>query len=137
LGDFPQLHFYEKLPDLSKPAHITYAGSSIQYAPDWKGLLAKFANYRSRILIFEELPAGNIPSFISTQNYYGEKLQCRFFNIDEFIKEVKALGYQLIYKSRCPQNYLGNPKDPLPMKNFPPQYRLEHFLNLIFERMKY
>ena len=137
LGDFPQLHFYKTLPNLSKPVHIIHLGSSIQYAPDWKDLLAKLANYRSHILILEELPAGDIPSFISTQNYYGKKLQCHFFNINELIEEVQTLGYELIYKSRCPQNYAGKPGEPLPMKNFPSQFRLDFFSNLMFKRIKH
>ncbi len=136
LGDFPKLHFHEKLPKLSKPIHIIHAGSSIQYVSDWKGLLAEFINYRPHILILEDLPAGDIPTFITTQNFYGKKVRSRFLNINELIEEVQALGYGLIYKSRCTQNFLGKIGGPLPMKNFPSQYQLKYGSHLMFKRME-
>ena len=136
LGDFSQLHFYEKLPNLSKPVHIIHAGSSIQYVSNWKDLLAEFANYRPRILILEDILAGEIPSFITTQNFYGKKTRSHFLHIDELIEEVQALDYELIYKSRCTQNFLGKVGGPLPMKNFSPQYQLDYGSHLIFKSIQ-
>ena len=106
LGDFSRLHFYESLPNLSKPVHIIHAGSSIQYVSDWKGLLAKFANYRPHILILEDILSGDIPNFVTTQNFYGGRVRSHFLNINELIEELQTLDYQLIYKSRCSQNFL-------------------------------
>jgi putative methyltransferase (TIGR04325 family) len=136
LGDFSQLHFYESLPNLSKQPHIIHAGSSIQYVSDWKKLLTEFANYRPNILILEDILAGDIPGFVTTQNFYGKRIRSRFLNINELIEELQSLDYQLIYKSHCKQNFLGKLGGPLPMKNFPPQYRLEYCSHLIFKRMK-
>tara|TARA_B100000315_G_scaffold132657_1_gene122152 strand:- start:7513 stop:8283 length:771 start_codon:yes stop_codon:yes gene_type:complete len=135
LGDFAKLHFHEQLPPLPRPVHIVHAGSSIQYIADWKGLLAEFADYRPRLLVLEDLMAGNIPSFITTQNYYGKKIRSWFLNINELIEEVQTLGYQLIYKSRYTHEILGE-VGPLPMENFSPEYRLNYGSHLMFERME-
>ncbi|MEK9628824.1 MAG: methyltransferase, TIGR04325 family [Nitrospinota bacterium] len=136
LEDFPKLFFYEELPELSRPVHIVHAGSSLQYIPDWKGLLSKFAGYQPELLILEDVPTGNIPTFITTQNFYGKKVRSRFLNIDDLIGALRELEYDLIYKSRCTQNFLGKTGGPLPMKNFPPKYRLKYGSHLIFRRMK-
>lgn len=65
LKGFTKLHFHERLPKLNKNIHIVHAGSSIQYVANWKGLLVDFVNYHPRILILEDLMAGDIPSFIT------------------------------------------------------------------------
>ena len=136
LGKFSKLHFYEKLPELHAPIHIVHAGSSIQYIPDWKGLLSKFVDYRPKFLILEDVPAGKIPTFVTTQNFYGKKVRSRFLNIDELVGEIQKLGYRLIYKSQCTQNFLGNVGGPLPMKNFPPEYQLKYGSHLMFVRVE-
>ena len=136
LGCFPQLYFHEKLPKLSNPVDIIHAGSSIQYISDWKGLLAEFIGYQPKILILEDVMAGDIPSFITTQNVYGKKVRSHFLNINELIEEVQSLGYRLIYKSKCTQNFLSNVGGPLPMKNFPPHYQLDYGSHLIFKRIE-
>ena len=137
LGDFPQLHFHESLPKISKEVDIIHAGSSMQYISDWKGWLDEFVNYRPRILILEDILTGNIPSFVTTQNFYGKKIRLRFLNINEFIEKVQRLDYQLIYKSQCTQNFLGGIGGSLPMKNFPSQYQLDYGSHLIFKRIKH
>ena len=137
LGDFSQLYFHEELPKLSKPVSIIHAGSSIQYVSDWKGLLASFIDYQPEILVLEDIMAGDIPSFITTQNFYGKKIRSRFLNINELIQEVQLLDYKLIYKSKCTQNFLGELGGSLPMKNFPTQYQLDYGSHLIFKRTKH
>jgi len=136
LEEFPQLHFYESLPSISGPVHIIHAGSSIQYVSDWKGLLTKFINYRPHIFILEDILAGDIPSFITTQNFYGKRVRSRFLNINELVEEIQSLDYQLIYKSKCTQNFLSKSGGPLPTKNFPAKYQLEYGSHLIFKRIE-
>jgi hypothetical protein len=79
--------------------------------------------------------AGDIPSFITTQTYYGKKIRSWFLNIEELIKAVQALDYRLIYKSRYTHEIMGD-VGPLPMENFSPQYRLNYGSHLMFERME-
>jgi putative methyltransferase (TIGR04325 family) len=136
LAEFSKLHFHENLPELPQPIDIVHAGSSIQYISDWKGLLSEFTNYQPQLLILEDIPAGNIPTFVTTQNFYGKKVRSRFLNIKELIEEVQTLNYELIYRTQCTQNFLGKVGGPLPMKNFPPEYRLKYGSHLIFRRIE-
>ena len=75
-----------------------HAGSSIQYIPDWKGLLSKFADYRPKFLILEDVPAGKIPTFVTTQNFYGKKVRSRFLNIDELLKKSLDTKSKILLK---------------------------------------
>jgi putative methyltransferase (TIGR04325 family) len=135
LGNFAHLHFHEQLPQLASPVHIIHTGSSIQYVSDWGKLLAEFAKYQPRLLVLDDLMAGDIPTFITTQAYYGKKIRSWFLNINELIQTVQALDYRLIYKSRYTHAIVGE-VGPLPMENFPPQYRLNYGSHLMFERMR-
>ena len=133
LKEFSKLHFHTEFPKLTKPVDIVHAGSSIQYVKDWKALLEKFVDYQPRLLVLEDLMAGDIPSFITTQNYYGKKIRSWFFNINELIEEIESLEYRLTYKSRYTREILGK-FAPLRMKNFSPKYRLNYGTHLMFER---
>jgi putative methyltransferase (TIGR04325 family) len=133
LEEFSKLHFHTQFPKLIKPVDIVHAGSSIQYVKDWKALLTKFTDYQPRLLVLEDLMAGDIPSFITTQNYYGKRIRSWFFNINELIEEIEARGYTLTYKSRYTREILGK-FAPLKMKNFPKKYRLNYGTHLMFER---
>mgnify|MGYP004191437995 FL=1 len=79
--------------------------------------------------------AGDIPSFITTQAYYGKKIRSWFLNINEIIEAVQDLGYQLTYKSRYTHEIMGE-VGPLPMENFSPEYRLNYGSHLMFERIE-
>ena len=97
-------------------------------------MLAEFIKCQLPFLVLEDLIAGDIPSFITTQAYYGKKIRSRFLNINELIEAVRALNYRLIYKSRYTGEILGE-VGTLPMENFPPQYKLNYGSHLMFERM--
>ena len=135
LEQFTNLHFHTQLPNLSKTVDIVHAGSSIQYVKDWKLLLKELTDYQPSLLILEDLMAGDIPSFVTTQNHYGGKIRSWFLNINELIEEIEALGYRVTYKSRYTRKILGK-VGPLKMKNFSSQYRLDYGSHLIFERIK-
>jgi hypothetical protein len=77
------------------------------------------------------LNAGDIETFVTYQNYYDSKIPVWFWNIHEIIEALRNLDYNLIYKSLLESSYLGK-LQPLPMENFPPEYRLKRKCNLIF-----
>ena len=135
LGDFKNLHFHEQMPEIFGPVHIIHAGSSIQYVEDWKGLLETFIDYRPKLLVFEDLMAGDVQTFVTLQNYYGKKIRSWFLNINELIEAVERLGYLLIYKTQFTHDILGK-MGPLPMENFSPSHRLNYGSHLMFERIK-
>ena len=106
---------------------IIHAGSSFHYVDDWIALLNLFARIRPHYLIFADLPAGDIDTFVTIQNYYGRKIPVRFWNIKEFIVRVEKLGFKLLMKSRYHSEYLNY------MKNFDQDHRLNYFSQLIFK----
>ena len=134
LGEFKKLHFHDHLPEVSYPFHIVHAGSSIQYVEDWKSLLAKFLEYSPKLLVLEDLMAGDVKSFVTLQNYYGKKIRSWFLNINEIIEAVEQMGCKLIYKTQFAHDILGK-VGPLPMENFSPSHRLNYGSHLIFERI--
>lgn len=136
LGGFKKLHFYEQQPETSRSFDIVHAGSSIQYVEDWKGLLASLLEYNPKLLVLEDLMAGDIQSFITLQNYYGKKIRSWFLNIHEIIKVVEEqLGYRMIYKTQFTHEILGK-VGPLPMENFSPSHRLDFGSHLMFDQMR-
>jgi hypothetical protein len=94
-------------------------------------LLEKFASYEPRLIMLSGLNAGDIETFVTYQNYYGSKIPVWFWNVREIIGALRNLDYNLIYKSLLESSYLGKVQ-PLPMGNFPPEYRLKRKCNLIF-----
>ena len=128
---FHNLHFHDELPRDVKKFDIVHAGNSLHYVADWRSLLGQFACYEPRLIMLFGLNAGDIETFVTYQNYYGSKIPVWFWNIGEIIGALRNIDYNLIYKSLLESSYLGKVQ-PLPMGNFPPQYRLERKCNLIF-----
>ena len=111
---------------------LVHLGSAIQYAPDWTGLLCSLVSTRPKYLVLDDVPAGDIPTFASLQNYYGRKIPHWFFNIREFVDGVtRATGYRLAYKTRYVGTFLGR-TGPFPMDNFPEDHRIDNAYNLAF-----
>lgn len=127
------IFFHISLPAAPKTVDIVHLGSSLQYVADWKETLGKLAAYKPQYFLFMDLYAGNIPTFVTVQNYYGSHMPCWFFNIDEFIQTMKSHGYALQFSSSYLATILGKEGES-PMQNFPPKYRLGHAHNLLFIR---
>jgi putative alpha-1,2-mannosidase len=73
------------------------------------------------------VPAGDIPTFVSGQlNVPGSVLPVWFFNLQELIGKVEALGYRLAFKSALDRVF--------DMSNFPPTHQLHRQCNLLFSR---
>ena len=125
------LFFHEEIPVIPSKFDIVFCGRSMQYVEDWKGLLYIFAEKKATYILLICL-AGNIKSFVSIQNYYGNQIRVWFLNLDDLISELGSLGYKLIYKTLHISKRLGI-EGPLPMDNFPPEYRLDHASQLLFE----
>ena len=122
-----KIEFATELPNNLK-VDIVHAGSSMQYVDDWTGLLDIFSQYKPKYMIFSDLPAGNIETFVTVQNHDGELIPVRFWNLQEFVDGVESLGYRLVFKSRFINGYIDY------MGCFERKYRLEYFSQLIFAR---
>ncbi len=121
--------FHDALP--SGRFDVVHAASSLHYVADWRGMLARFVALEPRLLVLAGLTAGDIPTFVTHQVYYGARIPVWFFDRRAVIGAMAALGYRLIYRSLLDCPYLGE-RGPLPMDHFPPSHRLDRKCNLAF-----
>jgi len=123
--------FHEKLPFNLPHLDIVHIGSTLQYIEDWESLLSKLADYKPKYILFTSLPVGNIPTYVTAQNYYGNKIPYRFFNITKFIGVLNKLNYKLLFKMPFFGYFLGK-EQKFPQDNFPKKLRIGQPLNLLF-----
>jgi len=131
LKDEPRVTFHSKLPPIDH-FHIVHLGSSLHYIDDWRGLLATLAAYKPSVILFAELPAGDInKSFVTLQNFYGRHIPVWFWKLDDIFECMNDLGYGLAFQSRYLAQYketFGHP----PMEGLPKNCRLDSFCQLLF-----
>lgn len=113
---------------------LLHSASALQYVEDWKAMLKGFASYKSQYILLSDVFAGNIPSFVTLQNYYDSKIRHWFLNYDELIETFSALGYRPVMKSYVSSSRNGV-EDILPMNNFPWEYRLDQSLHLLLKKI--
>jgi hypothetical protein len=77
--------------------------------------------------------AGDIPTYVSIQNYYGSRIPVWFFNVNEIIEVMSGEGLELINKSTYISRILGI-EQPYPQENFEDLYKLGNSCNLLFAR---
>lgn len=133
-SSYLNLRFCRDIKELAfEKADIIYANSVLQYIVDWKSLLAELLGLKPGVFLMDDVPAGDIPTFATAQNYYESKLPCWFFNVNEIITLFESYDYTLDYKSIFPGTVLGKTQK-LPMSNFPSEYQLDHSCSLLFNR---
>ena len=134
LSGYPNLFFHPDIQGLPfEKVDIIYMNSVLQYITDWKSLLAYLLGLKTKVFLMDDVPAGDIPTFATAQNYYESKLPCWFFNVSEIITFFESYDYTLEYKSKFFGTILGKIQE-LPMSNFPPEYQLDHPCTLLFLR---
>lgn len=79
----------------------------------------------------EDLYAKGENDFFGVQNYYGHGIVTRFIGMHNLIKDLGKLGYVLSLKMPYYSPILGAIK-PVPMDNFPEEYRLHLTSSLLF-----
>lgn len=126
------LIFLDKLPKKVN-CDIFHFGSCLQYIDDWKLLLSRTCKLKPKYIIFSDLIAGNIDSFVTLQNFDNYKMPYRFYNINEIINYLNNKGYNLILRNNYQVHFNGLPSY-LPTKKFPKKNRLEYTSNLIFKK---
>lgn len=128
-----ELKFHTTIPKLPQ-IDILHLGSVIQYVDDWKSFLKQLTSLQSDYLLFSDAFAGNVPTFVTAQHFYGLRLPCRFLSIDELTTFVEGQGMQLVLDTEYDRTMLGK-RDPLPMEALPEQYRLRYTHHMLFRRM--
>jgi putative methyltransferase (TIGR04325 family) len=133
VGD-ASVRFVTELPT-NERFDIVHFGSSLHYVDDWKGTLASVAALAPEYLLFADLTAGDNRTFVTAQRFHDRRIPVRFWNVDEFIAAVSALGFELLLKSRYRGYYLAKDAE-LPTSNFDSQHRLTYTSQLVFRRAR-
>ena len=128
-----QIHFHSSLPKMLLKVDIVYMGSSLHYIEDWRKVIHNLTDYQPGYFLFTDLPAGDIPTYVTTQNYYGMKVPVWFFNINEILDYMSSLTFKLLLKSTYTASILGQEQE-LPQDNFSAELRLGHTCSLLFGR---
>ncbi len=131
--DDRQIHYYDCLPKEIQSVDIVHLCSSLQYIEDWKGLLYDIAAYNPQYILLVDVPAGDIPTYATVQNYYESKIPYWFFNVNDIISTMSSTNYTLLFNSSYAGTYLGK-QQPMPQDNFPEEYRVGKSCNLLFNR---
>ena len=109
-----------------------HISDSFQYIDDWKNFLKKINNSKANTIIFNNLTAGEIPTYNTTQKFYDVQIPYRFYNIHELLNELKS--YKLVYKTKF-LNTILNKYGEYPQKNFKKRYRLGYPCTLIMDKI--
>lgn len=134
-SDDARIHFHTKAPHGVR-FDIVHCGSSIQYVADWTEKVRELVSFAPEYLVFDDVPAGDIATFVSLQNYYGKKIPHWFFDVREFVDGVaRATDYRLCYTARYVGTFLGR-TGVFPMNNFPSDRRIDNAYNFVFVRGK-
>jgi len=126
------VNFLNKLPSPSE-YDLVHTSSVLQYFENWKDVLKQLSEYNAEYISLADVFAGQIPTFVTLQNYYESKMEHWFLNLDELLACFSSLGYELVMKSYCSVKRLDL-LDTLPMNNFPLTHRIEQTLNLLFQK---
>jgi putative methyltransferase (TIGR04325 family) len=128
------IFFHSSLPrEEQLTFDIVHMGSSLHYYEEWKELLSRLCRYKPRYFLFTDLPAGDIPTFATVQNYYTSRIPVWFFNLNEIINAMKSQNFDLVFKSAYVATVLGQERE-IPQDNFEERYRLGHTCNLLFAK---
>ena len=98
-----------------------------------KKTIIKFTKTNSDFIFLSDTFVGDIPTYISLQNYYGSKIPHWFINFKEFNQIFMNNGYKLVSKKKTIATRLGY-KKILPMRNFKKKYKLANTFNLLYEK---
>jgi putative methyltransferase (TIGR04325 family) len=127
LRDLPWVTFMPKLTQDVGPVDIVVLSSVLQFVEDYEKLLNELSAFKPSFWFFAFLPAGEIPTFASAQlNVPGSVLPVWFFNVNELVAKIEALGYSLNFKSALDRVF--------DMSNFPLTNQLPQQCNLLFRR---
>jgi putative methyltransferase (TIGR04325 family) len=126
--------FLEQLPS-SGAYDLIHSSSALQYIEDWHATLRELRGFATPWWLLSDVFAGNIPTFVTLQNYYGSRIRQWFLNFDELMTVIAALGYSLEMRSYVSCRRLDT-YDLLPMDNFPSSHRLDQTSHLLLRRAK-
>ena len=133
--DDSNINFSEKIPEEKNVFDLIHVGSSLQYVEDWREFISRLVSLGPEYLLLSDVLAGDIPSFVTVQLYYGENIRVQFLNKKELFSFLREFEYELILEELYDGDIFSN-NEPLPMNNFPPEYQLKYSQNYIFSKIR-
>lgn len=128
---FKKLTFANNLEVKLHSTDILHIGSTLHYLDNWQEILKNLLTiYQPKYLILSDLLAGNIPTFITCQIYYEQRMPVRMFNLIEICDYLQSFKFKKIYQALYEVELLGS--KTLLANALPQKYRLSNTVNLIF-----
>ncbi|MDR1366184.1 MAG: methyltransferase, TIGR04325 family [Holosporales bacterium] len=132
MKQFKNLSFVTTLSVVRGDMDIVHMGSSLQYVEKWQGLLAELnEKFRPKYFVFSDLLAGDIPTFVSAQVYFGQRCPVNMLNKEEFTELLFGFGFKVLYCSLFKAAILGY--EYLPNQALPEQYQMEYSCHMVFK----
>jgi putative methyltransferase (TIGR04325 family) len=127
-ADDPRVVFTPELPEAGTPFDIIYAFTAVHTVEDTRGLLAAFAGYHPRFMLFCKTSMHEGPSFVRKQVNMGPEMENPQWALgfSTFVALLGELGYDLTYR--------GYGEDVYNVDNYPPAWRAGRTTNLLFRR---
>ncbi|MFC1664777.1 methyltransferase, TIGR04325 family [Pseudomonadota bacterium] len=130
-NDNSNLKFFNIKP--TSKYDIIHLGSSLQYVEHWGSLLCDLISMSSEFILISDAFTGEIPSFVTAQDYYGMKTPFWFLNLKEVNSVFTENGYDLVMKLPYIPLVRGN-REFYDMTNFPAKNRIPFSLHLLYTR---
>lgn len=114
--------------NFKKKYDYVHISDSLQYNLGWKIFLKKILEKEPKMIILNNLTAGNFSTYTTIQNFYNKKMPYIFFNekkIIKIFKNYKVIKYLFLYK------ILGK-YQRFPQENFKRKERLKYPKTFIF-----
>jgi len=132
LDQFNNLHFFDNLKEVPSSIDIIHIGSTLQYIETWQDFLTGLNDkFKPQYLVFSDLLAGDIPTFVSHQLFYEKRIPHLFLNWPFFKKFVDDMGFSLIFSSQFIHKIL-NQEDVMPNFSLPEAYRIDRGRHAVF-----
>lgn len=130
-GLLPEITYIDSLPEQGQ-FDLIHSASALQYIEDWRGVVRLLCSYRAKTILLSDVFAGDVPGFVTLQNYYGSRIPHWILNINELLEFLASLNYKLVMRTYVSSRRL-DVEDTLPMDNFPESHRLEQTQHLLFQ----
>jgi putative methyltransferase (TIGR04325 family) len=80
----PRITFHSTLPPV-RDVDIVYVNGALQHFADYTGTIQTLAAYQAPVILYTDLPAGDIPTFATAQMNIDGSVGTWFFNLDEIV----------------------------------------------------
>jgi len=122
--DDPRVQFHTSIPRRAGQFDIVYSCSALQYVDDYVGVLRDLCGLAAQFVLFIELSAGDVPTYVTVQrNVRGARIPYRFINGAELLRCMADSGYEVLFRSTGDRVY--------DQHNFPQRYRLGRTANIL------